>query len=78
MTQIRVTKQSKYNFKYEYQGAVAEMPTLATTDKALFKAIRDKYSKEICGFWRRWFSLKTLKRLRLLSVLCSFPLMPYW
>lgn len=68
MSQIRVIKRSKYDSELDYETALASTPNLITTDEALFRALRVKYLTEMCGFWRRWLSLKTLKRLRLLSV----------
>lgn len=68
MSQIRVTKPSKYANYLDYKDAVTKTPSLVITDSQLFRTLRERYTKDICGFWRRYFSLKTLKRLRLLSV----------
>jgi hypothetical protein len=63
-----VTKRSKYPTQYDFEAALAKNEGLIATDQQLFRALRASYMREMCGFWRRYFSLKTLKRLRLLSV----------
>jgi hypothetical protein len=50
-----------------YMDMLIRNPELITSDRKLFEAFRRIYSSEICGFWRRYFSLKTLRRLQLLS-----------
>jgi hypothetical protein len=68
ISQIRVTKRAKFDAKDEYANFVANCPSTITTDEQLFRELRSVYHKEFCGFWRVYFSLKTLSRLRLLEV----------
>lgn len=71
MSQIRVTARSKFDTEEAYQQAKAGTPALIAADGELFEALRRRYLRDTCGFWRRFFSLKTLRRLRLLSVSCN-------
>lgn len=41
---------------------------LVTEDQEFFRAVSREYEQHLCGFWRRCTTLKTLKRIRLLSV----------
>jgi hypothetical protein len=80
MSQIRVTMPAKFHHKEDFRTMMAKNPKLITSDEGLFQALRDKYLNEMCGFWRRCFSLKMLRCLRLLSVsihpsLCVCPLL---
>ena len=68
MSQIRVTMPAKFDHREDFEKMMARNPKLITSDEELFQALRDKYMNEMCGFWRRCFSLKTLRCLRLLSV----------
>lgn len=43
-------------------------PELITTKKRLFLALRHEYHMGMCGFWREYCSLRTLRQLRVLSV----------
>jgi hypothetical protein len=52
----------------QFKAAKQANPKLIHTDEQLFNALRHAYLHSMCGFWRRWFSLKTLKTLRLLEV----------
>ena len=72
MSQIRVTMPAKFDDKEDFKKIIARNPTLITSDEELFQALRYKYLNEMCGFWRRCCSLKTLRCLRLLLV--SIPL----
>ena len=65
---IRVTKESRYENKSDYTAALAANPSLITSDKDFFIALRASYETIMCGFWRRTFFLKTLRGFRLLSV----------
>lgn len=51
--------------------AVAGFPLLNVTDEALMQALRRGYENKMCGFWRRIFSLKSLRFVRLRSVILS-------
>jgi hypothetical protein len=75
LSQIQVTLASKFEKEEQYKKLLAAHPKVITTDRQLFDGLRDRYRNDFCGFWRRFFSLKTLRTLRLLSVRCrSFPL----
>ncbi|KAF2120307.1 hypothetical protein BDV96DRAFT_595859 [Lophiotrema nucula] len=67
MVQIRVATSTRYENDEAFKKAQQDIPGLLTTDQMLFEALTRAYWTEMCGFWRRWFSLKTLRRLRLLS-----------
>lgn len=57
-----------------YQAAVRKFSKdvdLISTDRKLFDTLRNTYRNRMCGFWKRYFSLKTLQRLRLLSFTSS-------
>jgi hypothetical protein len=68
MSQIRVTTRAKFDRKDAYDSFMADFPRTISTDEQLFRELRSVYHKEFCGFWRVYFSLKTLSRLRLLEV----------
>jgi hypothetical protein len=40
------------------------------TDRELFALIREGYNTQLLGFWRRWFTLKGLKCIRILEARC--------
>ncbi|KAF2114702.1 hypothetical protein BDV96DRAFT_104443 [Lophiotrema nucula] len=65
--QVVVTYRDKFKTQEEYDKAVKENPKLLTTDEDFLRELRKRYRNELCSFWRRHLSLKTLKRLRLLS-----------
>ncbi|KAF2183736.1 hypothetical protein K469DRAFT_751445 [Zopfia rhizophila CBS 207.26] len=67
MRQIVVTSQDRWNSYKVYKDFFLKHPNLIPSDERLFKELRKTYLKDMCGFWRRNFSLKTLRRLRLLS-----------
>jgi hypothetical protein len=45
----------------------ANNPDLVWTDKEFFAEVKRIYEKEMCGFWRKRLSMKTLSGLRVLS-----------
>jgi hypothetical protein len=59
--QIRVAKR-------EYQEVARAGQSLIRTDREFFKALRNAYTNQMSGFWRRTLSLKQLSKVRLLSV----------
>jgi hypothetical protein len=70
--QITVVSQERFGGQTPgYGTTISQNPGLIKTDEELFLALRRVYFHDMCGFWRRWFSLKTLRRLRLLSVCLS-------
>jgi hypothetical protein len=44
-----------------------DYPGMIRTDQEFFRALHREYEQHICGFWRRYLSLKTLRQIRLLS-----------
>ncbi|KAF2469734.1 uncharacterized protein BDR25DRAFT_39049 [Lindgomyces ingoldianus] len=67
MGQIIVTTRERFANDEQYQRALSKTPTLVSTDGEFFQALRNRYSRDMCGFWQRYFSLKTLRSIRLLS-----------
>ena len=51
----------------QIQVARKEYPGMIRTDQEFFHALHREYEQYICGFWRRYLSLKTLRQIRLLS-----------
>ncbi len=70
--QVSVALRGKFESDSAFTDALAKTPRLITDDEQLFERLRDEYFRRMCGFWRRNFSLKTLRRLRLLCV-CHLP-----
>jgi hypothetical protein len=68
LRQIRVISRSRFDTQGDYDRAVKEEEKLICTDRGFFKVLRQEYDHDICGFWRRHLSLKTLRQIRLLSV----------
>ncbi|KAF2735619.1 hypothetical protein EJ04DRAFT_189418 [Polyplosphaeria fusca] len=67
MGQIRVTTAVRFQSDRQYKETLASHTDILVTDAQLFRRLRHVYRTDMAGFWRRWFSLKTLKRLRLLE-----------
>lgn len=65
--QIRVISEDRMDDWLAYQMTKRQNQDLISSDRELFETLRRIYRTEMCGFWRRFFSLKTLRRLRLLS-----------
>lgn len=68
LRQIQTVLASRYPDKEAFELATKGNAQLIATDKRFFKDLRRMYSGEMSGMWRRWFSLKTLRGFRLLSV----------
>jgi hypothetical protein len=66
--QIQTAKRSRYKDETAFQKAVAANPNLIVNDEQFFYALRDVYLGKMCNIWRRFFFLKTLRGIRLLSV----------
>ncbi len=66
--QVTVTLRDKFKSRDDFAIVLAKTPKLITDDEQFFERLRYEYFRRMCGFWRRNFSLKTLRRLRLLSV----------
>jgi hypothetical protein len=66
--QIQTVLESRFEDKEDFRNIINHNQNLISTDVQLFQALRDVYLSKMCGFWRRYFSLKTLREIRLLSV----------
>jgi hypothetical protein len=75
MRQTQVTKRDCFYTDQFYQSAIKDNPDLVQTDEAFFSRVRRIYLRDMCGFWRRNFALKTQSSIGLLSVspLTSYP-----
>lgn len=65
--QIRVALRRKYDGEQVSAGALEE-DGLIWNDEQFFADLQKQYEHEMCSFWRRKLSLKTLRKFRLLSV----------
>jgi hypothetical protein len=72
--QIQTILESRFQDKKSFQLVLKERPSLIATDAQFFRALRDVYLQQMCGFWRKALFLKTLRGIRLLSVRPSTPL----
>jgi len=76
---VLATEENRFNNQAEFFQACKEKKKegfrVASDNKALFKEIRRVYEKEMCSFWRRWFSLTKVKSIVILKVfeLCIHP-----
>ena len=68
LRQVRVIDKQRFQHDVDYDEAVKQDPGIIESDKDFFDAIQTEYTAHMCGFWRRYFSLKTLRHIRLLSV----------
>jgi hypothetical protein len=68
LRQIRVIQSSLCPNLHMFEGLVAANPDLVTTDQQFFERLREEYQGNMCSLTRRLFSLKTLRKIRLLSV----------
>jgi hypothetical protein len=65
---VEAAMQSRFASEDAFQKTTAENSKLVKTDKDFFYALRIVYSREMCNFWRRNLSLKSLHGIRLLLV----------
>jgi hypothetical protein len=73
LRQVRVLNRQRSKDNVELENSLKLDSDLIETDQDFFEAIRAEYSEHMCGFWRHYFSLKTLRHIRLLSVLHLLP-----
>jgi hypothetical protein len=66
--QIQTIAKSRFQDEAAFQKALTERPTLISSDLEFFQNLRKEYLGYMCGFWRRFFFLKTLCGFRLLQV----------
>ena len=55
----------------DFGAFVSKHPQYVTRDEALFREMRRVYEQEMCTFFRRCFSLKTLRTFQILEVSCE-------
>ncbi|KAH6619008.1 hypothetical protein C7974DRAFT_474731 [Boeremia exigua] len=68
LKQITVIGRSRFPSKDAYEKALNERKdNLISDDEAFFRTLQATYSLQMCSFWRRHFSMKTLQQIRLLS-----------
>ncbi|KIW02362.1 uncharacterized protein PV09_06184 [Verruconis gallopava] len=67
LRQVQTVLASRFKNAEAFKKTCARNPQLISTDQRLFDELRRLYEKEMCGFWRRHFSLKTLRGLRVLA-----------
>ncbi|KAH7559724.1 hypothetical protein BM1_03358 [Bipolaris maydis] len=68
--QIHVLSQARLGISRDDYSKIASVKNsggLIRSDKEFFAALHREYEHHICGFWRRYLSLKTLRQIRLLS-----------
>jgi hypothetical protein len=68
LKQITVIGRSRYPNEDAYNKALGENKNLVSSDEEFFQSLHAAYSRQMCSFWRRHFSMKTLQQIRLLSV----------
>jgi len=68
LRQLQTVLASRFKSRDGFLRACNRNPQLISTDRRLFHELRRLYEQEMCDFWRRHFSLKTLRGLRVLSV----------
>lgn len=72
LQQIHCVLRSMYSSEESFQSAVASQPHLVYSDDQFFREMKRLYTRKMCGLFRRYFSLKTLRAFRILSVSPEF------
>lgn len=72
LRQVQTVLESQFKDTARFEKAISANPQLIHTDEQFFRELRRLYWTEMCGFWRRYFFLKTLQGLRVLAVSSSF------
>ncbi|PVI00645.1 hypothetical protein DM02DRAFT_728436 [Periconia macrospinosa] len=67
LKQLQTVLASRFADVEVFKITLAKNSQLIATDRRFFKELRRLYSSQMSGFWRRYFSLKTLTGLRLLA-----------
>jgi hypothetical protein len=69
---IKVYSQSRYaalpHHALQHYKGLERDTSLVRNDLQFFRSLQKEYKNQLCGPWRRCFSLKTLRQIRLLSV----------
>jgi hypothetical protein len=68
LRQIQVISRARFHTDEDYNAAVKQNEGIVWTDVGLFKLLYREYNGHMCGFWRRYLSLETLRQVRLLTV----------
>ncbi|KAK0641663.1 hypothetical protein B0T16DRAFT_461702 [Cercophora newfieldiana] len=67
LQQIQCILASKFQTEESFQAAMKTNNHLIHTDDEFFREMQRLYKYEMCGFFRRYFSLKTLREFRVLA-----------
>lgn len=65
--QIQAIDTRRYD-RDEIEEKIRRNPRLVYNDWMFFEELNRAYYTQICGFWRRWFALKTLRTFQLVQV----------
>lgn len=68
LQQVQCVLRSMFPSDETFDTVIEANPHLVHTDDQFFQEMRRLYSTEMCGFFRRYFSLKTLRAFRVLAV----------
>jgi hypothetical protein len=68
LRQIQTALKSRFPNEDGFKSTMSKNPHLIAGDQEFFYELRRLYWGEMCGFWRKYLSLKTLTGLRLLAV----------
>lgn len=63
-----VIAKERFDEEEDCDKTVDDDPGIIKTDEEFFEEIRKEYNENMCSFWRRNFSLKPLRQIRLLFV----------
>ncbi|KAH6972108.1 hypothetical protein BKA56DRAFT_660140 [Ilyonectria sp. MPI-CAGE-AT-0026] len=67
LQQVQCILRSKFNSDDDFQSAIAANPHLIHTDVQFFDEIQRLFATEMSGFFRSYFSLKSLQAFRVLA-----------
>lgn len=73
LQQIHCVLRSSFPDDANFHAALKSNPHLIHADDQFFREIQRLYKTQMCGFFRRYFSLKSLKAFRILAVGFSIP-----
>ena len=68
LVQIHTILESRFSDTEDFKSELKKDSRLIVSDQAFFRKLQRTYWYEMCGFWRRYLSLKTLRGIRLLVV----------
>lgn len=66
--QIHVINKDRCATPDQFDSLITNVKGLIKTDSQFFKTVKRTYDKKMRGIWRRLFSLKELREIRLVSV----------